>query len=120
MVAFFLEQAEVEPYPGWEFGREGKDFVRLNLACPRATVLPHRCASPRQPRLLRAPLRNGPHSLPGEPSRHGLPACFTAQPVRNADLPRQNIKKIRAAGARIKHVHFRHGDNACSHKGQPV
>jgi cystathionine beta-lyase len=38
MVRFFTEQARVGPFPGWEFGPEGKNFVRLNLACPRSTA----------------------------------------------------------------------------------
>jgi cystathionine beta-lyase len=38
MVEFFMERAKVAPYPGWEFGPEGKNFMRLNLACPRGTA----------------------------------------------------------------------------------
>jgi cystathionine beta-lyase len=35
---FFLEQARVAVNDGAEFGPEGEGFVRLNFACPRATL----------------------------------------------------------------------------------
>jgi cystathionine beta-lyase len=38
MVKFFMEQAKVGPFPGWEFGPEGERFARFNMACPRSTV----------------------------------------------------------------------------------
>ena len=35
---FFLREAKVAFNPGPEFGAVGRDFVRLNFACPRATL----------------------------------------------------------------------------------
>ncbi len=35
---FFLEQARVALNDGAEFGEPGRGFVRLNFACPRATL----------------------------------------------------------------------------------
>lgn len=35
---FFMEDAKVEPCMGYEFGKAGELFVRLNLACPRSTL----------------------------------------------------------------------------------
>lgn len=35
---FFLNKAKVEPCMGYEFGKAGELFVRLNLACPRAIL----------------------------------------------------------------------------------
>ncbi|MBE9603759.1 putative C-S lyase [Acetobacteraceae bacterium H6797] len=35
---FFLRKAKVAFNPGPEFGTPGRDFVRLNFACPRATL----------------------------------------------------------------------------------
>jgi cystathionine beta-lyase len=36
--SFFLKEAKVGLNNGVDFGRAGKGFVRLNFACPRATL----------------------------------------------------------------------------------
>jgi cystathionine beta-lyase len=36
--AFFVDQAGVGMNPGISFGEQGSGFMRLNLACPRATL----------------------------------------------------------------------------------
>lgn len=35
---FFMNKAKVEPCMGYEFGKQGELFVRLNLACPKSTL----------------------------------------------------------------------------------
>lgn len=35
---FFFNKAKVEPCMGYEFGKSGELFVRMNLACPRSIV----------------------------------------------------------------------------------
>ena len=35
---FMINKAGVALSPGYEFGREGEHFLRMNLACPRSTL----------------------------------------------------------------------------------
>lgn len=36
--AFMLDKARVHMLPGYYYGDEGKGFLRMNIACPRATL----------------------------------------------------------------------------------